>query len=104
MRRPAKYAKKVDANQAEIVSALRNAGVWVWPVGNPVDLLCRVNSDPPGVLRAIEVKVPKRTGNPKLDRRQLKQMEFIQLTGTSYATTPREALAAVGVTREATNG
>jgi len=33
------YAARVDANQAEIVKALRDAGAYVWIIGLPVDLL-----------------------------------------------------------------
>ena len=32
-------AKRVDANQEQIVSALRAAGAYVWIIGLPVDLL-----------------------------------------------------------------
>lgn len=34
-----RYAARVDANQAEIVDALRKAGAYVWIIGLPVDLL-----------------------------------------------------------------
>lgn len=34
-----RYAKRVDANQEQIVSALRAAGAYVWIIGLPVDLL-----------------------------------------------------------------
>lgn len=34
-----RYAAKVDANQAAIVSAMRAAGASVWIIGLPVDLL-----------------------------------------------------------------
>jgi hypothetical protein len=34
-----RYAKKVDANQEQIVSVLRSAGAYVWIIGLPVDLL-----------------------------------------------------------------
>lgn len=34
-----RYAARVDANQAEIVKALRQVGAYVWIVGLPVDLL-----------------------------------------------------------------
>ena len=34
-----RYAARVDANQAEIVKALRDAGAYVWIIGLPVDLL-----------------------------------------------------------------
>ena len=32
-------AARVDANQAQVVSALRAAGAYVWIIGLPVDLL-----------------------------------------------------------------
>jgi hypothetical protein len=34
-----RYAARVDANQAEIVKALRDVGAFVWIIGLPVDLL-----------------------------------------------------------------
>ena len=34
-----RYAARVDANQAEIVKALRQVGAYVWIVGLPIDLL-----------------------------------------------------------------
>ena len=34
-----RYAARVDANQEQIVSALRAAGAYVWIIGIPVDLL-----------------------------------------------------------------
>lgn len=34
-------ARKVDATQAEVVSGLRKAGVKVWVIEEPCDLLCR---------------------------------------------------------------
>jgi hypothetical protein len=34
-----RYAARVDANQTEIVMALRKAGAYVWVIGLPVDLL-----------------------------------------------------------------
>lgn len=34
-----RYAKRVDANQEQVVSALRAAGAYVWVIGLPVDLL-----------------------------------------------------------------
>ena len=34
-----RHAARVDANQEAIVSALRNAGAYVWIIGLPVDLL-----------------------------------------------------------------
>ena len=34
-----RYAARVDANQMQIVSALRAAGAYVWIIGLPVELL-----------------------------------------------------------------
>ena len=34
-----RHAARVDANQEAIVTALRNAGAYVWIIGLPVDLL-----------------------------------------------------------------
>lgn len=34
-----RYAARVDANQTQIVLALRAAGAYVWIIGLPVDLL-----------------------------------------------------------------
>jgi hypothetical protein len=34
-----RYAARTDANQTEIVAALRKAGAYVWVIGLPVDLL-----------------------------------------------------------------
>jgi len=34
-----RHAARVDANQAQIVEALRAAGAYVWIIGLPVDLL-----------------------------------------------------------------
>ena len=34
-----RFAARVDANQTQIVSALRAAGAYVWSIGLPVDLL-----------------------------------------------------------------
>ena len=34
-----RYAARVDANQTQIISALRAAGAYVWIIGLPVDLL-----------------------------------------------------------------
>ena len=34
-----RYAARIDANQTEIVAALRKVGAYVWVIGLPVDLL-----------------------------------------------------------------
>lgn len=92
-----RYAKKRDVVEPDIVEALRKAGCMVYRE-LPCDLLVRVPRDPPGVFRAMECKTPRRTGNWTKDQRQLRQMEFMQVTGTRYITTVEQALAAVRLT------
>jgi hypothetical protein len=47
-----RYAARVDANQAEIVKVLREAGAYVWIIGLPVDLLVGYN----GSTFLVEIK------------------------------------------------
>lgn len=47
-----RYAARVDANQAQVVSALRAAGAYVWVIGLPVDLLVGFN----GQTYLVEIK------------------------------------------------
>lgn len=49
---PRTHAKRRDANEPEIVQALRAAGVWVHPLDEPFDLLCCYH----GLMFGIEVK------------------------------------------------
>jgi hypothetical protein len=87
-----------DENEPEIVEALEAVGVLVYRE-LPCDLLVRRHSDPPGILRTLEVKVPKASGEAKLDKRQKEQAKFVADTGTPYVTTAEQALQALGVTR-----
>lgn len=66
-----RYAARIDANQNEIVNGLRRAGVKVYILGLPLDLLTGWK----GVLRILEVKDG---GNTK-SRRKLRpgQEKFI---------------------------
>lgn len=52
-----RYAARVDANQTQIVSALRAAGALVWHIKQPTDLLvgCRESAR----LMLMECKTPK---------------------------------------------
>lgn len=51
----ARFAKRRDVNEAEIVAALRKAGVLVHALDRPVDLLCGFS----GRWTVLEVKRPK---------------------------------------------
>jgi nucleoside diphosphate kinase len=65
-----RYAARVDANQAEIVAALRNAGANVWIISLPVDLLVGYA----GKTALMEVKTltgkraPKAAGHTQLQK------------------------------------
>jgi hypothetical protein len=55
-------AARVDANQAAIVQALRDAGAYVWVIGLPVDLLVGYN----GNTWLMEVKTDRKKKLTKL--------------------------------------
>jgi hypothetical protein len=88
-----RYAKRVDANQDQIVSALRAAGAYVWIIGLPVDLLVGYK----GHTFLVEVK----DGSKK--RLTTLQDEFFQSwTGGTLARVDNAeaALRMIGVLRE----
>lgn len=66
-------AARTDANQAEIVAALRAVGASVWPIGLPVDLLVGVA----GQTVAVEVKRLIGKRNPKAAKYTDLQREFM---------------------------
>ena len=68
-----RYAARVDANQAEIVAALRNAGASVWPIGLPVDLMVGLG----GKTMLIEVKTLTGKRSPKPARHTKLQIDFM---------------------------
>lgn len=84
------YARRMtrpDSNQSQIVDALRQAGVIVEVIGQPVDLLTYFR----GRWLAIEVKPLKKTHS----KPQKKQTDFIAATGCPVVKTVQEALTAV---------
>jgi hypothetical protein len=88
-----RYAKRVDANQDQIVSALRAAGAYVWIIGLPIDLLVGYK----GHTFLVEVK----DGAKK--RLTALQDDFFQnWTGSTLARidSPEAALRMIGVLRE----
>jgi hypothetical protein len=90
-----RYARKVDTTQSAIVETLRLAGWMVWVIEEPCDLLCYQPST--GRWQPLECKSPRnKNGDPRLDKRQVKQNEFIKLTGTPRVTSSKEALQAIG--------
>jgi len=94
-----RYARKVDSSQAAIVEALREAGILVWIISRPCDLLTfypplkrwRTLECKPAAQPGIKVKV--RAIRNRKD--QKKQDEFLAITGTPIVRTAQEAITAV---------
>ena len=85
-----KYAARVDANQAQIVSALRAAGAYVWIIGLPVDLLVGYK----GHTFLVEVK-----DGPRKRLTALQQDFFNNWSGSTLARVngPEAALRMIGM-------
>jgi len=89
-----RYAARVDANQAQIVSALRAAGAYVWIIGLPVDLLVGHNNH----TYLVEVKDGSKKRLTKL------QQDFFEnwIGGTLCRIDgPEAALRMIGVSNDA---
>jgi hypothetical protein len=85
-----RYAARVDANQAQIVSALRAAGAYVWIISLPVDLLVGYNNQ----TYLVEIK-----DGPKKGLTRLQQDFFGNWIGGSLHRIdgPEDALRMIGV-------
>jgi hypothetical protein len=90
----ARYANRKDLMQSRIVDTLRAAGVLVWVMHSPCDLL----TYKAGRWLPLECKTATKTGKRRVRRDQKAQEEFIAQTLCPVVTTPQEALEAVGVT------
>jgi hypothetical protein len=85
-----RYAARVDANQAQVVSALRAAGAYVWIIGLPVDRLVGYNNH----TYLVEIKDGSKKRLTKL------QQDFFEFwTGGSLHRSdgPEDALRMIGV-------
>ena len=85
------YAKRTDANQQEIVDALRKVGAWVYVSHQPFDLLVAFR----GHLNLLEVKTDK----GKLNKKQKDMIEEMKVRSGCYPLVVRtvdEALGAIG--------
>jgi hypothetical protein len=84
-----RYAAKVDDSQKPLVKALLDAGIEVYPIRQPCDLLLRFwcNRHQGFCWQTMEVKTPHGKKNPKphFDYRQKRQQSFLQETGTPVA-------------------
>ena len=83
-------AARVDANQSQIISALRAAGAYVWIIGLPVDLLVGYK----GHTFLVEIK-----DGPKKHLTRLQQDFFGNWMGGTLARIdgPEAALRMIGV-------
>jgi hypothetical protein len=87
-----RYAARVDANQEQIVSALRGAGAYVWIIGLPVDLLVGYKNH----TFLVEIKTDSRKRLTKL------QADFFDnWSGSTLARidSPESALRMIGVVK-----
>ncbi len=91
------FGQRVDANQKEIVAALRKAGVFVSITGQPFDLLCVPVEE--GKFVYLEVKDGSKPASQQtLTPPQLKTIMELRNRAPVYVVrTVDEALAAVGV-------
>lgn len=90
-----RYAARVDANQEQIVSALRAAGAVVWIIGLPVDLLVGFKNH----TFLVEIKTTSKKRLTKL------QTDFFEnWTGGTLCRidSPEAALRMIGVIRDNT--
>jgi hypothetical protein len=90
-----RYAARVDANQEQIVSALRAAGAFVWIIGLPVDLLVGFKNH----TFLVEIKT-----NSKKRLTKLQADFFENWTGGTVCRidSPEAALRMIGVIRDNT--
>lgn len=92
-----RFAKKRDAVEGDIITALERAGWHIWQLDTPCDLLLRKDHFPPGMFRMLEVKTPHgKAGKARQRNDQEAQANFIAATGTPIVTSPLEALRALG--------
>ena len=85
-------AARVDANQEQIVSALRGAGAYVWIIGLPVDLLVGYKNH----TFLVEIKTDSKKRLTKL------QADFFEnWSGSTLARidNPEAALRMIGVVK-----
>lgn len=81
---------RTDANQPEILEALRKAGAWAYYIKVPFDLLVGFR----GRLYLMECKVGKR----KLNEKQAEVMKELMFRGVvpAIVRTPEDALRSIG--------
>lgn len=91
-----RHAARVDANQEQVISALRAAGAYVWIIGLPVDLLVGYKNH----TFLVEIK-----DGPKKKLTKLQEAFFAKWTGDTLVRIdgPEAALRMIGVLNETVN-
>lgn len=89
-----RYAMRTDAAQAAIVDGLRQCGVTVFIIGQPVDLLTYYR----GRWLPLEVKTATKTGRIRKRKDQPEQDATLAACGIPRVTTVEQALAALRIT------
>jgi hypothetical protein len=96
-----KYARKVDSTQPLIVTGLEQAGVKVYVIEEPCDLLCYFwcKKHDRHCWQTLECKPLIGVRHPKARRRtdQPEQNQFLEDTKTPVVTSATEALLALSV-------
>jgi hypothetical protein len=88
-----RHAARVDANQEQIVSALRAAGAYVWIIGLPVDLLVGYKNH----TFLVEIKS---TSKKRLTKLQADFFENWSGSTLCRVNDPESALRMIGVKRD----
>lgn len=94
-----RWNAKTDSPQAAIVHGLIQAGVRVWVIKQPCDLLCYCWSNPRQafIWQPLEVKTPKKSGKVRKRSDQRAQNDFLAETRTPVVTCLEDALSALGL-------
>lgn len=84
-----RYAKRVDSTQADIVAALKKAGIGVWVISQPVDILTLYA----GKWLPLEIKSDTSSARTRKD--QERQKQFLAITGVPVVKNAQEAITAI---------
>lgn len=91
-------AARRDASEGPIVRALEAAGVSVWRLDRPVDLLAGFR----GVTHLLEAKTPGTSYGKRLNANQQNFADGWKGAPVHRVSTPEEALRAVGAMKDET--
>ena len=97
----ARYARKVDGTQTDILAGLRQAGIRCWVIAEPFDLLVNFSCPRHGgrCWDVLECKplTGKKAPKARIRTDQTEQTELLALTRTAVVTSALEALLALSL-------